>query len=95
MPVSRSPVTIDARFADVLAIYRSLAGGTFDWKKLPQILDTLVLKKVIPLMVLGGAVFFVTEPATQAAMSAAYLAAAAAALAAEVKNLVVLVTNNP
>jgi len=78
----------------LLAIYRAWQGGTFDWQRLPQILDTLVLKKVIPLMVLGAAAFFVTDGATGAAMTTAYVAAAAAALAGEVANLIKLTTQS-
>lgn len=76
----------------LLAIYRSIQQGTFDWEKLPQILDTLVLKKVIPLMILGAAAFFVTDGTAGTAMTAAYMTGAVAALAAEVANLVKLVT---
>ena len=77
----------------LLAIYRSLQNGTFEWHELPRILDTLVLRKVVPLMVLGAAAFFVTESAAGAAMIAAYVTASMAALAAEVANLIKLVTS--
>ena len=76
----------------VLAIYRSLQNGSFDWHKLPQILDTLVLRKVVPLMILGAAAFFVTDSAAGTAMTAAYVTASGAALAAEVANLIKLAT---
>lgn len=76
----------------LLAIYRSLQTGTFSWHKLPQILDTLVLRKVVPLMILGAAAFFVPDSAVSTAMVAAYMSAALAALAAEVANLIQLTT---
>lgn len=67
----------------LLGIYRSIQQHVFDWQKLPQILDTVVLSRVIPLAALGVAGFFVTEPAAKAGLQAAYIAGCAAALAAE------------
>ena len=72
----------------VLAIYRSIQQGQFDWEKLPQLLDTVVVRKVFPLMILGAASFFVNEDAVGGALTVAYLTGATAALAAEVKALI-------
>lgn len=77
----------------VLAIYRSLQTGSFDWHEVPRILDTLVLRKVVPLALLGATVFFVTDETTRTALTAAYMTGAVAALAAEVANLIKLVTS--
>jgi hypothetical protein len=72
----------------LLAIYRSIQQGQFDWEKLPRLLDTVVVKKVFPLMILGAAAFFVSEDAVGAGLTTAYIVAATAALAAEVAALV-------
>jgi hypothetical protein len=78
----------------ILAVYRSLQQGQFDWEKLPRLLDTLVVKKVFPLMLLGAAAFFVTEDAATAALTTTYLVAATAALAGEVAALIRKITNS-
>jgi hypothetical protein len=72
----------------LFAVYRSWQQGQFDWEKLPRLLDTLVVKKVFPLAILGAASFFVTEDAAQTGLVVAYITAAAAALAAEVASLI-------
>ncbi len=66
----------------LLGVYRSIQQGVFDWQKLPQILDTVVLQKVIPLAALGIASYLVADP-TKTTLQAAYVAATAAALAGE------------
>jgi len=76
----------------LLGIYRSVQTHTFDFQKLPGILDGTVLQKVIPLAALGAAAFFVTEPAAKAVLQAAYIAGAAAALAGEVQAIIRKVT---
>lgn len=93
IPIVSLMVVSVANFA--LAVYRSLQSGTFDWHKVPQILDTLVLRKVLPLAILGATSFFVTDSAAATAMTAAYMTAAVAALASEVANLIKLVTQPP
>ena len=77
-----------------LGVYRSIQAGVFDWQKLPQVLDTAVLQKVLPLAALGVASFFVTDPAGSGALTVAYLGLAAAALAAEVRGLIAKVTGS-
>ena len=75
-----------------LAVYRSIQQGQFDWAKLPQLLDTVVVKKVFPLMILGAAAFFVSDDIVGTGMTTAYVVAATAALAAEVAALIKKVT---
>jgi hypothetical protein len=75
-----------------LAIYRSIQSKVFDWAKLPQILDSIVLQKVIPLAALGVAAFFVTDPTAKTGLQAAYVALAVTVLAAEVGSIVSKVT---
>lgn len=69
----------------LLGVYRSIQQHVFDWAKLPQILDTVILQKVIPLAALGVATVTVTDPTAKAALTVAYVGGSAAALAAEVK----------
>lgn len=75
-----------------LGIYRSIQAGVFDWQKLPKTLDSVVLQKVIPLLALGVAAFFVTEPTQKAALQVAYGGLTVAVLAAEVNALIKKVT---
>lgn len=72
----------------LLGIYRSIQQGVFDWQKLPGILDSAVLEKVIPLAAMGAAAFLVTEGPARTALQAAYVAGAGAALAAEVAAII-------
>lgn len=76
----------------LLALYRSIQGKVFDWRKLPEILDTMVLQVVIPLAALGAASFFVTDPTAKTGLQAAYIGACAAALAAAVAGLIKKIT---
>ncbi len=76
----------------LLAIYRSIQQKVFDWRKLPEILDSMVLSIVIPLAALGAASFFVTEPVAKSGLQAAYVAGAATALAAAVASLIKKIT---
>ena len=78
----------------LLGVYRSIQQGVFDWGKLPQILDSTVLQKVIPLAGLGIASYFVTDGAAKTALEAAYIAGAVAALAGEVATLIQKVTGS-
>lgn len=78
----------------LLAVYRSIQAKAFDWRKLPEILDSMVLSVVIPLAALGAASFFVTDPAAKTALQGAYVAGAAAALAAAVASLIKKVTGS-
>ena len=75
-----------------LAVYRSVQQHVFDPRKLPEILDSMVLSVVIPLAALGVASFFVTDPAAKTALQAAYIAGAATALAGAVASLIRKVT---
>lgn len=68
----------------LLGIYRSIQQGVFDWQKLPGILDSTVLQKVIPLAALGITAFFVTDGTARTALQAAYVAGCGAALASVV-----------
>jgi uncharacterized membrane protein len=76
----------------LLAIYRSIQQHVFDPRKLPEILDSMVLSVVIPLAALGVASFFVTDPTAKTALQAAYVAGAATALAGAVASLIRKVT---
>jgi hypothetical protein len=75
-----------------LGVYQSIRAGVFDWQKLPQVLDTVVLQKVIPLALLGIAAFFVTEPTQKQVLLLAYGGFALATLTALVNSLIKKVT---
>lgn len=77
----------------LLGIYRSIQQKTFDWTKLPGILDGTVLQKVIPLALLGIASFFMAD-AAKTGMQAAYAGLVATAYAAEIKSLIDKVTGS-
>lgn len=74
-----------------LTVYRCLSAGTFDARKLPRVLDTLVLRRLVPLGIL--LVTAVAAPAgiTRDALLAAYLAGATATAASELAQLLALV----
>lgn len=76
----------------LLGVYRSITTGTFDWQKLPGILNTAVLAKAIPLAVLGALAFTVTDSTARTALQAAYIGGAAAALAAELNAILGKIT---
>jgi hypothetical protein len=78
----------------LLGIYRSIQTKTFDFQKLPGILDSTVLQKVIPLAALGIAAFFITDGAAKGALQAAYVAGTVAALASEVTSVIRKVTGD-
>ena len=71
----------------VLTVYRALQAGNFDVSKLPKILDSLVLSKVLPLAILGVAATSLSDPTTKDALTVAYLGGVIAAGAAEAKQL--------
>ena len=77
-----------------LAVYRSVQQHVFDPRKLPEILDSMVLSVVIPLAALGVAGFFVTDPTAKTALQAAYIAGAATALTGAVASLLRKVTGS-
>jgi len=76
----------------LLAIYRSVQQHVFDPRKLPEILDSMVLSVVVPLAALGVASFFVTDPTAKTALQAAYVAGAATALAGAVASFIHKIT---
>lgn len=78
----------------LLAIYRSIQQKAFDWLKLPQILDTMVLSTVIPLAALGVASFFVTNATAKGALEVAYIGGCTAALAAAVAAFISKITGS-
>lgn len=78
----------------LLAVYRSIQQKVFDWKKLPEILDSMVLKVVIPLAALGVAAYFVTEDVAKTGLQAAYVAGCATALAGAVASMIRKVTGD-
>lgn len=84
------PVVVLSVATFALTVYRSLAAGTFDWSRLPRILDTLVLRRVVPLAILGIAAVMQPAGAVSAALTTAYLAGAAAAAVSELAQLLAL-----
>lgn len=75
----------------VLTVYRCLSAGTFDARKLPRILDTLVLRRIVPLGILLVAAAAAPVGITRDALHAAYLAGATATAASELAQLLALV----
>ena len=77
-----------------LTVWRSIEAtpSQFDVNKLPRLLDTLVLRKMVPLAVLGVAHFTVTDQVTKDMLLAAYAAGLLAAAAAETRQLIDAVT---
>ena len=72
----------------LLGVYRSIQQKAFDWAKLPGILDSTVLQKVIPLAALGITTFMVTDSTAKAALTLAYAGGCATALAGEVADFI-------
>lgn len=70
-----------------LGVIQSIRQGVFDFKKLPQVLDSVVLQKVIPVAALGVAAFFVTDETQKAVLLSAYGIFSLGVLAALVKSL--------
>jgi hypothetical protein len=77
-----------------LGVYRSIRERVFDWQKLPQILDSVVLQKVIPLAALGVAAFFVTDSNAHQALVLAYSGLSLTVLAAETQAIITKVTGS-
>lgn len=75
-----------------LGIYRSIQQDVFDPKKLPGILDSTVLRKIVPLAVLGIAAASTAAGPAQTGLLAAYTGATLTAYAAEVTALIEKVT---
>jgi hypothetical protein len=80
----------------LLTVWRSWTAvpRQFDVHKLPQILTTMVLNKLVPLAIMGVAVKLVTDNATSTLLATAYLGGCAAVLGAELKDLITAVTGN-
>ena len=76
----------------VLTVWRAIEAEQFDLNKLPKLLDTLVLQKLVPLAVLGITTYAVTDPVTRDGLVIAYSAGVVAAGSAEVKQLIAAVT---
>ena len=72
----------------VLTVWRSIEASQFDVNKLPKLLDTLVLQKLVPLAILGIAAKTVTDATVGDALVVAYIAGIVAASAAEVRQLI-------
>jgi hypothetical protein len=72
----------------VLTIWRSIEASQFDVNKLPKLLDTLVLQKLVPLAILGVAAKTVSDATVGDALVVAYIAGIVAAGAAEVRQLI-------
>jgi hypothetical protein len=76
----------------LLTIWRAIEAGQFNVSRLPQLLDTMVLKKLVPLAVLGISAKLVTDGVVSDGLILAYTGGCATVLAAEVKDLVNAVT---
>jgi hypothetical protein len=76
----------------LLTIWRAIEAGQFDVHKLPQILDTMVFKKLVPLAIIGISAKLVTDGLVSDGLIVAYTGGCASVLAAEVKDLVNAVT---
>ena len=76
----------------LLTIWRAIEAGQFDVGKLPQLLDTMVLKKLVPLAILGISAKMVTDGVVSDGLIVAYTGGCATVLAAEIKDLVSAVT---
>ena len=74
-----------------LTIYRAVSAGTFDARKLPRILDTLVLRRLVPLGILGITAHAAPAGIARDGLLAAYFAGAAATAASELAQLLALV----
>lgn len=68
----------------LLTVYRAFQQGAFDPRKLPAILDSLVLQKVLPLTALGVAVMVVTDATAKTALAGLYWSLSATVVAAQV-----------
>ena len=79
---------VTALLGMALGVYRSVQQGTFDLKKLPGVLDSTILQKIIPLAALGAASFFVAPGAPKDALTVAYLTGCATAYAGEIAALI-------
>lgn len=74
-----------------LTVYRCFSAGTFDLRKLPRVLDTLVLRRIVPLGILLVAASLAPEGLSRDGLLAAYVAGAAATAASELAQLLALV----
>jgi hypothetical protein len=74
----------------VLTVWRSIASDppTFDPRKLPRIVTTLVLNRLVPLAVIGVTAYMVTDETTKAALTLAYGGAWLLAIGSEAKELI-------
>ena len=73
----------------LLTVWRSWIAvpRQFDVHKLPQILTTMVLAKLVPLAIMGVTIKLVTDQPTSVLLTTAYIAGCAGVLAAELKDL--------
>lgn len=68
-----------------LGVYQSIRQHAFDLAKLPGILDSTVLRKVVPLATLGIAGYFMADGPTRQALLIAYGGFSLSVLAAQAK----------
>lgn len=78
----------------VLAVYRSRQSGVFDVRKLPEVLDSMVLRLVVPLGVLAFMVFLVQDQAVKALLATPYFAWGAAVIGDQVRGVIAKVTGS-
>lgn len=78
----------------LLTVWRSWTAvpRQFDVTKLPQILRTMVLDKLVPLAIMGVSIKLVTDSATSQLLTVAYIGGCAAVLGAELKDFIAGVT---
>lgn len=74
-----------------LTIYRAVSDGMFDPVKVPKILDSLVLRRLVPLGILGATAYAAPVGIAHDGLLAAYFAGAAATAASELAQLLALV----
>ena len=78
----------------VMGMYRASQQGSFDWQKVPGILRTAVLDKIVPLFLLGLSAVSVPEGPSKVALLAAYSGGALAAYTGEVAALIEKITGS-
>ena len=78
----------------VLTIYRAVSGGTFDATKVPKILDTLVLRRLVPLGILGIVAYVAPVGISHDLLLAAYFAGALATAASELTQFIGLLRDS-
>lgn len=72
----------------LMGVIDSFRQGVFDLKKLPQVFDSVVLRKVLPVAAIGVAAFLITEPTQKGILLTTYGVSCLAVLSGLVKSLI-------